>query len=72
MRRPRAGGHAGFMKPILTKHDQAAVKADAAPGDLPDATHYMRWLVQQKDAKTGLQGAKAIVYRESRKAREAP
>lgn len=47
------------------------VAKDAAAGTLRDAIHYVRWLVQAPGTKIGLKGARPIVYRELRKAREA-
>jgi hypothetical protein len=40
-----------------------------AKGDVRDAGHYARWVVDQPGNKMGLKAAKPMVYRELRAAR---
>lgn len=42
---------------------------DKTSGDLRDAAHYLRWLMDQKGHGLGLKGARPIVYRELRTAK---
>ena len=42
---------------------------DKAAGELRDASHYLRWLMDQKGHGLGLKGARPIVYRELRAVR---
>ncbi len=39
---------------------------DKAAGDVRDASHYLRWVVDQPGVKLGLKQARPIVYRELR------
>lgn len=59
----------------LTRYDKCSLGTILrAPSIDADETPDMIFATpsDEKDAKTGIQGAKAIVHRESRKAREAP
>jgi hypothetical protein len=64
-----AGGTAGRKPSRPTALVRGKIAKDAAGDGLKDATHYVRWLVQQEGVKIGLKGARPIVYRELRKAR---
>jgi len=64
------GGGAGRQPSKETVLVRQKVGKDAEAGVLNDATHYVRWLVKQPGTKIGLKGARPIVYRELRKARE--
>jgi hypothetical protein len=48
---------------------RAKLAEDAAKGDLRDAPHYVRWVVDQPGNKLGLKGARPLVYRELRATR---
>lgn len=60
---------AGRRSSVATQLARGRVEADAAKGELQDATHYVRWLVRQEKANVGLKGARPIVYRELRRVR---
>ena len=57
----RGGGRQPNTGTMLLRQKLAQ---DKEAGALRDATHYVRWLVDQPGANVGLKGARPIVYRE--------
>ena len=65
-RKGRAGGRQASPATAMLREK---LKLDKANAGLRDATHYTRWLVDQKGVGIGLKGARPIVYRELRQAK---
>jgi len=59
----RGGGRQPNPATVLLRQK---LQEDKAKGDVRDATHYLRWIVDQPGVKIGLKGARPIVYRERR------
>lgn len=67
----RKGGRRGGGRqpnPVTVMLREKLAK-DKEAGGLRDASHYVRWVVDQPGIKVGLKGARPIVYRELRAVR---
>lgn len=62
----RGGRKGGRQASPATVALRAKLQADKAKGDVRDAPHYVRWLVDQQGVKLGLKQARSVVYRELR------
>jgi hypothetical protein len=59
----REGGREASPATVILRQK---LEADKASGELRDAKHYVRWVVDQPGVKLGLKQARPIVYRELR------